>query len=429
MKYVVRILQFVFALTFIFSGVVKCIDPIGTSLKFNEYLLYFGLDSLTGFTMVLAWILSIAEFLVGFCLMMGRAKRVALSLAVCMMMVFTPLTLWLAWTDAIQDCGCFGDAIHLSNWETFGKNVALDAILLLLISYQKKLYTLVGKTNYTLYLYWSFALVIVLCWFGTFREPLIDFRPFHPGVDIARGVLGSPEENAPSEVTYTCIYERNGERREFPLDEIPDESEGWEFVETLEHGAPVADDQDDDQAVVPRLDFFVRTTEGELFTEQLLTKPGYSLVLLSPSLDHADMHDVDKIELLYEYAHDEQYAFYCLTARDTTQLVNWKLNTGAEYPFLFTDMQIVETISRSNPGIMLLKDGVLCWKENLSTLDVKLLTSAKLDKQSYGEIQEIDYQKRFFALLILLFGPMPLSLCFEIPNFIKIITNKQSKNA
>lgn len=419
MKIVIRLLQVAFALTFIFSGVSKCIDPTGTSLKFNEYLLYFGLGSLTDFTMGLAWEMSILEFVIGFNLLMGRVQKLTLFLAACMMLFFTPLTLWLACTDAIQDCGCFGDALHLTNWETFGKNVVLDLILVLLIWQRKSLYSLIGKTNFTLYAYWCLFIMIGLCWYGTFRDPFIDFRPFHPGVNVAERVLGGSQyaSEDTEEIIYTCIYERNGERKEFPLEELPDEADGWEFVETVER---VKSDES-----AKTLDFFARTPEGELYTEELLTHEGYTIVMLSPSLDHASQHDLDRIEKLYEYAQDRQYDFYCLTARDTLQLNNWKFNTGAEYPFLFTDMQIVETITRANPGIMLLKDGVLCWKENLTTLDVNALVSAKLDEQSYGEIHEIDYNKRFLALLILLFGPMPLSLCFEIPNFLKKLKSKK----
>lgn len=419
MKIVIRLLQVAFALTFIFSGVSKCIDPTGTSLKFNEYLLYFGLGSLTDFTMGLAWVMSILEFVIGFNLLMGRVQKLTLFLAACMMLFFTPLTLWLACTDAIQDCGCFGDALHLTNWETFGKNVVLDLILVLLIWQRKSLYSLVGKTNFTLYAYWCLFIMIGLCWYGTFRDPFIDFRPFHPGVNVAERVFGGSQyaSEDTEEIIYTCIYERKGERKEFPLEELPDEADGWEFVETVER---VKSDES-----AKTLDFFARTPEGELYTEELLTHEGYTIVMLSPSLDHASQHDLDRIEKLYEYAQDRQYDFYCLTARDTLQLNNWKFNTGAEYPFLFTDMQIVETITRANPGIMLLKDGVLCWKENLTTLDVNALVSAKLDEQSYGEIHEIDYNKRFLALLILLFGPMPLSLCFEIPNFLKKLKSKK----
>lgn len=434
MKLLIRTLQVALGLIFVFGGIAKCIDPTGTSIKFNEYLLFFGWNQLVDFTMGLAWLLSIVEFAIGFMFLVGRGKNPTLILAVAMMLVFTPLTLWLAVSDAIQDCGCFGDAVHLSNWQTFGKNVLIDIALVLVIWKKEQLYELLGKTNAAFYFYWCLFVAVGLCWFGTFRDPVIDFRPFHPGVNIAQSVLLQDDNSVPQDVIYTCLYEKDGIRKEFPLEELPDEEDGWVFIETIEHVSDsdsniAEDDPMKENATQKPLDFFVRTTDGELFTERLLEEPGYTILLLSASLEKASQHDLDRIERLYEYAIDQKYPFYCITKRDTLQLNAWIYNTGAEYPFLFTDEQIVETITRANPGILVLRNGVICWKENLSTLDVNTIVSAKLDEQIYGEINEIDYQKRFLALMILLFGPLPLSLCFEIPKFIKIITKKQTKNA
>ena len=131
MKLLIRILQLALGLTFVFSGLVKCIDPTGTSIKFNEYLQYFGLYFLSDFTMGLAWMLSVVEFSIGFLLCVGRAKNLALFVAVLMMLFFTPLTLWLAVSDAIQDCGCFGEVIHLNHIQTFLKNIVLLVLSLI----------------------------------------------------------------------------------------------------------------------------------------------------------------------------------------------------------------------------------------------------------------------------------------------------------
>lgn len=425
MRIVIRIFQFLLAATFIVSGLTKCIDPAGTALKFTEYLLYFGFDFAVELTLGMAWVMSIMEFIVGINLLLGTARIRSLMFASLLMLVFTPLTLWLALTDAIQDCGCFGDAIRLSNWETFWKNIFIDIALILTWLQRMHMYQLFGRTTRAVYGYWAFSIAVWLCWLGTWNEPWIDFRPFHPGVSIRDSIKQS--ENV-EELFYTCIYEKDGVQKEFPLDELPDEEDGWSFVSTVEHQTGDKQNNSGDDRSIP-LDFYVKTTEGELVTEQLLADTSYTFLLLSPSLDDASEHDLDKIEAIYEYTIDHNYPFYCVTAHDTQQTMRWEERTGAEYSFLYTDAQIIETITRANPGIMLLHDGRICWKSRLSTLDELPVSSAKLNEQTYGEIRYFDTPKHYFWLFILLFFPIILPLCVEITKSIQILTKKDSKDA
>lgn len=427
MRYFVRLVQFLLAILFIVSGISKCIDPSGTALKFSEYLLYFGFDFAVDLSLGLAWVICLVEFMVGINLLIGTARIRGLLIASLLMLVFTPLTLWLALTDAIQDCGCFGDAIRLTNWQTFWKNIVIDLLLAFLWWKRHEMYRLLGRTFRAVYSYWVFGIAIWLCWLGTWSEPWIDFRPFHPGVSIRQAV--GHDEASEAEATYTCIYEREGIRQEFPLEELPDESEGWEFVETIEHPAVDVPPVTTAEKSVT-LDFYAKTTEGDLFTDALLSDSSYTFLLLSPSLDDASEHDLDKIEAIYEYTIDHDYGFYCLTSRDQQQVDRWCSRTGAEYPFLFTDAQIIETITRANPGLLLLHDGVICWKSRLSTLDTLPKVSAKLNEQTYGEIQYFRTREHYFWLFLLLFIPIALPLCTEIVSFIKkLLTNKDSNNA
>jgi len=426
MKQLVRFAQLIFAITFIVSGLTKCIDPAGTAIKFTEYLQYFGLNSFTDITMGMAWFVSIVEFVCGFSLFIGYGRRLSLVVSTFLMCIFTPLTFWLATTDAIQECGCFGDAIHLTNWQSFSKNVILCALIAIIWYRFRYTYRFFGKTASTIYLYYGVGVAFWLCTLATLREPFVDFRPYQPGTDLLKATMGEEaiSESSPN-AYYTCIYSKDGQEKEFPLDSIPDEAEGWIFVDTIEH-LPESLQSAQDKG---HIDFFAKTPEGQLFTKQLLTTPGFTLLLLSPSLDEASQHDIDRIEQLWEYAIDHEYPFYCLTARDEQQLDNWRLNTGAEYDFLFTDASVVQTICRSNPVVMLLHDGVICWKRPLSSLDTKLLTSAKLSEQSSGQIEENDPQKRIFLLFVLLFAPFPLFLLFEIPQKFHKQLKKDSKDA
>lgn len=427
MKYLVPFLQFIFAATFLISGLSKCIDPAGTAIKLTEYFQYFGLGMMTDLTMAMSWVLCLLEFYCGICLLLGHERVAGLTFSTLMMIVFTPLTLWLAVTDAIEDCGCFGDLIHLSNNTTFVKNLVLVAILIVLWTYRQHTYRIIGKKVYTLFKYASIVLALVLCWLGSWREPFVDFRPFTPGTDLRASVLvGGAEKSA--EPTYTCIYERNGVRQEFGIDDLPDEDDGWEFVDTIEHLSAAS--QSDSLKVAEPIDFFVKQLDGSIYTEQLLSEPGYTFLLLSASLDQASQHDIDRIEQLSEYAEDNDYPFYCLTSRDERQYNQWRYNTGAEYPFLFTDITIVQTMCRSNPCLMLLHDGVICWKQPLAVVDAQALTSAKLNEQTSGEIAQNDSFNRFFILLILLFGPFALYLLVKMPFLAyQLSIKKDSKDA
>ena len=405
------------------SGLAKCIDPAGTAIKLTEYLQYFGMGMMVEMTMALSCVLCLVEFFCGISLLIGRMRVWSLILSTMMMAVFTPLTAWLAWSNAIDDCGCFGDLIHLSNDATFAKNLVLDAMLVTLWCCRHLTYSLEGKRWFILFKRCAMVGMVVLCLRGILGEPFVDFRPFRPGVNLVETSLGSVVQDS---VWYTFTYSLDGRTEEFDIDNLPDESAGWEFVETIEHH----ETGNESRAGEEHIDFFVLDADGNVVTEELLRYEGYTLLLLSASLDDASQHDIDRIEKLYEYAQDNGYPFYCITQRDSRQHEQWCYNTGAEYPFLFTDVTIVETICRSNPCVMLLNSGVICWKKPIAELDTEVVTSAKLNEQTSGEIEENNEDIRFLVLLFLLFAPFVVYLLVKIPHFVNYqSTKKDSKDA
>lgn len=419
-KAVVWSIQFAIGVTFVVSGLSKCIDPAGTAIKFAEYLQYFGMYALVDYTMPMSWVLCLLEYYCGYSLLVGRRAYSALWLSALMMLVFTPLTLWLALTNAIDDCGCFGDLIHLSNSATFAKNLVIDVLLILLFVFRNTMYEFTWHTLFKLFKRCNLILVIFLCWIGTSHEPFVDFRPYTPGTDLGAQVFGATTADS---VWYTCIYSLDGRRQEFNLESLPNEDEGWEFVDYVEHHSA---ESGDNRA---SLDFFIKDEAGDIQTD-LIGAPGYTIVLLSASLDDASQHDIDRIEMISEFADDHKYAFFCLTARDLPRMEQWRYNTGAEYPIYFTDVTVVQTICRSNPCVMLLHDGVICWKKTLADLDTEAFTSVKLDEQIFGEIEENSPNRRFSALLILLFAPIALYLLVKLLQLVFItLTKKDSKDA
>ena len=413
-KIITLICQLTVGFTFLFSGVVKAIDPVGTSIKLGEYLQHFGLGFMTDLTPMLAWLLALVECALALHLLIGRHRLPSVSMILVFMLVMTPLTLYLAIFEPVDDCGCFGDALHLTNWETFGKNVVLLSMVIWLSKYRDEQVTLLTQHFHTLYFYIQILGVMILLWTGTWRLPFIDFRPYRPGSNIL------PEQTLDQqEPEYLVVYTKDGQDQTFTLDALPDESEGWEFKETLIN-------QPSSRTLEPSNNTMVLFDDyGMDVTREVLNDSNYVMLLLSPDLGSASEHDIDRIENLYEYALEQSYPFYCITLKDEASIDNWKFRTGSEYPFLYADQQIIETMIRCNPGFMLLHNGIILWKSQLSEIDVTSLASAKLSEQSLGQVRPIDRKMRVFWIIVWLIAPMLLYLPLQI---IKVIHKNKQKN-
>lgn len=406
----VKVCQAIIGLTFVLSGIVKCIDPIGTSIKLHDYFAVLSLSWLNDWTIFLAWCLCLVEFLIGLNILFGRNLKLFSLLAAIFMIGFTPLTLYLALANPVSDCGCFGDAIVLTNWQTFWKNVVLLIAAVVICLYNGKCYKPTRGDFFTIITYWELTIAVVLCFIGTNRLPLIDFRPFRPGVKIPLAMGVSEYDEFFSEISYVCVYEKEGVKKEFPLDQIPAEEEGWEFIETKE----IASDGTVVKSELPEIkDFFLFDENSIDLTEDVLIDPNYSFLLISPNLATADEQYLDKIENIYEYSMENDYNFYCVTLNDSVQVNGWKYRTGAEYDFLYSDATILETMIRSNPGLMLLKEGTILWKSCMHNIKVDELTSAKLTEHSYGKIIEDNKKSRLFWLVFLMLAPILVYLPIE----------------
>ena len=162
---------------FIFSGFTKGVDPWGTYYKITDYLNAMGLEQWAGTALFLAVTITALEFMLGVALVVGAYRRSAPWLALLAMLVMTPITLWLAVTGAVPDCGCFGDALHLSNWATFGKNVLLLLGTIYLLLFNTSVRGIYGPAVQWMVMALSFAFVMAVAYYGYFTQPIIDYRP------------------------------------------------------------------------------------------------------------------------------------------------------------------------------------------------------------------------------------------------------------
>lgn len=336
-KVAVNICRLVLALTFIFSGFVKAVDPLGTQYKIHDYLTAWGIAKMVPdfTTLASSVLLAATEFFLGICLLFAIRRRIVSKLVLLVMAVMTPLTLWLAISDPISDCGCFGDALVLTNWQTFGKNVILLCAAIVVWKWPLDMPRLISRTNQWIVM--NYSLVFILLFISAkslYTLPQFDFRPYHIGSDIREG--------------WTKMME--GE--ESPYQEL--------FIEQVE--------------------------DGEDITEQILAEKGYTFLLIAPHLEQADDSRLDEINQMYEYSLDNGYPFYCLTASGEKAIEKWRDLTGAEYPFCLTDDITLKTIVRSNPGLVLMKDGKVIRKWSHNNLPEEEKLSEKLEDSELGQL-------------------------------------------
>lgn len=217
-------------LIFIFSGFVKVVDPLGTAYKFTDYFVALNLDFLSGFALTFAVLMSMAELLIGIALTFNLVPKLSTWALTLFMLMFTPLTLWLAVANPISDCGCFGDAFIMTNWETFFKNVVID-IFVVIIFINRNKYT----PAYNSFFQWGLGILfaissLVLSLYCLKNLPIIDFRPYHIGANIQEGMsIPESEKDNKDIIESTFIYEKNGKKEKFTVNNIPDST--WTFVD------------------------------------------------------------------------------------------------------------------------------------------------------------------------------------------------------
>lgn len=399
-KIAVNVCRALMALTFVFSGFVKAVDPIGTQYKIHDYLSAWGLDTWNAdwLTLTASIALSTAEFFIGMMLLFAIQRRVVSRLALMLMTAMTILTLWIYISDPVSDCGCFGDAITLTNGQTLAKNIVLTAAAIIMAIWPLEMARLIRKNTQWIVINYTVVFILAVSGYSLYYLPQFDFRPYHVGADIKKG-MEIPEGAEQPEFVTTFILEKDGQRKEFSLEEYPDST--WTFIDSRTV-------QTKKGYVPPIHDFSITTVdEGEDITEEIVADKGYSLLLVSPHLEQADDIHFDEINRLYDYTKQHGYRFLCLTASTEEAIGRWKDRTGAEYQFANTDETTLKTIIRSNPGLVLLHNGSIKGKWSHNALpDV----SPQTPKIEQGGLRGNDRSDTSMAVVMILWFIVPLTL-------------------
>ena len=389
---------------FIISGFVKLNDPVGFSFKLQEYFApdVLNIEFLSPFALGLAIILVIVELVLGVALIIGYYKRLTMWLLLLMIIFFTFLTFYSAYFNKVTDCGCFGDALPLTPWQSFTKDVILLIMIVFLFINIKHIKPFFSNFSRSIIIFATFIACLSFGYYVLMHLPAIDFRAYKEGVNISEGM--TIPEGAPEAIfDYNWKFNINGEEKIITTQGEYPSSEG-EFIgvetEVVEEG------------YVPPIHDFTIEKDGENFTEKFLNTPNL-IVIIAYDLNKTEWNGWPVIKELTNDALKKGYSVIGLTASGDASVNDLKEKQNINFDFYFTDATTLKTIVRSNPGIVKLHNGTIIQKRHWNdadeielemlpsantSLDLKLKhrldSIARYDQLYRPILQETDEQKR-----------------------------------
>ncbi len=357
MKYIRLLSRLLVGVVFIFSGFVKAVDPLGSAYKFADYFTAFKLGFLDFLALPMGIFLSAFELILGLTLVLGYRRKTTFTVLLWFMSFFTLLTFILALFNPVSDCGCFGDALILTNWQTFFKNVVLMVFVLLLYFGRNSTYDSGPVLREWIVVGVLFAGASLFSFWNYRHLPLIDFRPYDVGT-VIREEMEIPDGVATDEYTTTLIYrnKQTGKSESFSMENYPKDTLQWVFVDSESKLVSRGYDP-------PIHDFAIMDAYGNDLVDEILSNRGYSLFMISHDLAGADkeaLSHAGEWSQLEVFASD--FSFYAVTSSTSAEVESISSDLGLGYPFLAGDEIMLKTIVRSNPGFMLVKNGTILGK-------------------------------------------------------------------
>ena len=363
MKALKLIVRIILGIVFTFSGFAKAVDPTGTAIIFTDYFTdAFGLSSLAGISMALGIILSSFEFLIGICLLVNVKPRLAALGALIFMVIFTPLTLYIAIANPVKDCGCFGELVKLDNWGTFYKNLAFLPMSIYFFRATKG-----ENTNYKPSIDWSvaggFFIIAVLFQLFTLNHlPIVDARPYKVGTYIPEAMVVPTGAKVDSFTTVILLKDKQtGETKEVTENIYLETEAYWDTEKWEADTKSVLVEKGYEPPIYnfsayPAKLEFTQGNKSEDMMDILLKEKNYSFLVISYDLAAADMKGFDKMTELINYAYPKNIKAHLLTST-TTDLMEYKSKIKFPARMYNSDPTTLKTVIRSNPGLLLLKEG------------------------------------------------------------------------
>ncbi len=361
LKHIARILL---GLTFVFSGFVKGIDPWGSAYKFTDYFNAFQMPWLTNLAFALGIFLAATEFFLGVAFIFNFFIRITSWLMLAFMLFFTVLTFVLALTNPVTDCGCFGDALVITNWQTFYKNIILLALAIFVFMQRKNFQSKNGPILSIAFTGMTVVFYFYLVTYSYNHLPIIDFSPYKVGVNIPEA-MKIPESAPKAIYENEFIYKnlKTGEDKKFKEANYPwKDTLNWKFVK-------MGDQKLIQKGYTPPIhDFRIETPEGEDIKDFFLYDEKYTFIVIASNLQKTDKEGMKRAASLAVAAKAKGYNFIALTSTSPDSFEAFKNETGANFDFFNTDEIALKTIVRSNPGLIILKKGTILRKYHFNDI-------------------------------------------------------------
>ena len=357
---ITTVCRFVLAVVFIFSGFVKAIDPLGTQYKIQDYLDALGWTDVfpESIPFIAAALLGMLEFCLGVYLFFGIRRIIAPRAVVAVMAIMTPLTFWLALDNPVSDCGCFGDALVLTNWQTFGKNVVLIILAIVLVLLRKSVNPLWQGYMEVIIAFIAASITFAFMEYTYRHLPVVDFRPYKIGNHLPT-LMEYPEDAEPDQYEFSFVYEKDGVEETFTLENYPKGDSTWTFVrqesKLIKKGYEP-----------PIHDFEIINTDYEDLTWDILESEEPVTLVVMYDIKKTDKKQLAKVEALFENCMMNMEQCYILTGSGTDEISSF----SHEYPTVSDgvctcDPVTLKTIVRANPGVIVVQNGVIIDKYNI----------------------------------------------------------------
>ena len=391
--------------SFILSGFTKAVDPWGTIYKLEQYLAVWDWAQPRSLILIFTLLLCASEFLIGISLIMGMYRKSIPRVAFLFILFFLILTGYIVIWSPVDDCGCFGDAIKLSNSATFYKNVVLTILIIFLLKYNKR-----GSSIFSTLLQWL-VLASSLIYIGLVSiisymiQPLIDFRDFPIGTEILNQDEGE-------RVTIKLKYQKGEEVALFDSDNLPSSESGWEYI-----GRVIEENNNN-------LELIIEDENGDDITSEIITDNGGQLFIVIPELNRADISVTMHLNRINAVAQKYGIDVIALIGSADYNDINWWRDIGmASYPIYIADASTLKNLSRGETSLVYLEDGKIIDKVSMSIISNGNIQELENGNVSFEEFMNfnptgiIKWLSRIYGIILIIL--LLLSLPEKYKNIIK----------